>query len=245
MPLALTVCCFSKIQSGFTFLVPAHLGSPGKRAVKRVCCDVYISPVMAWCNQICVESADKSKPTNLCMHACLGRGTYRLACSWPLVASQNAVLSPQPTASKHWSSFLILTTLCLTGLPEVAMPYSDMWQDCQITFPHTRPCYAKSSYRSVDPQTLHGNVDQVDHVPNGPTNSAAITTMFPLRLCGGKLLVAAVTRKRRCGLSRLRVGDDDDFHTVLWFLPLKRPLSGCSSSTNISSYGLCDAEHSH
>jgi len=64
-----------------------------------------------------------------------------------------------------------------------------MWQDCQKIFPHTRPCYAKSSYRSVDPQTLHGNVHQVDHVPNGPTNFAAITAMFPLRLCGGKLLV--------------------------------------------------------
>ena len=37
MPLPLTVSCFSKIQSGFTFLVPAHLCSPGKRAVKRVC----------------------------------------------------------------------------------------------------------------------------------------------------------------------------------------------------------------
>ena len=37
MPLTLTVTCFSKIQIGFTFLVPAHLGSPGKRAVKRVC----------------------------------------------------------------------------------------------------------------------------------------------------------------------------------------------------------------
>ena len=34
MPLPLTVSCFSKIQIGFTFLVPAHLGSPGKRAVK-------------------------------------------------------------------------------------------------------------------------------------------------------------------------------------------------------------------
>ena len=34
MPLPLTVSCFSEI--GFTFLVPAHLGSPGKRAVKRV-----------------------------------------------------------------------------------------------------------------------------------------------------------------------------------------------------------------
>ena len=29
MPLPLTVSCFSKIQVGFTFLVPAHLGSPG------------------------------------------------------------------------------------------------------------------------------------------------------------------------------------------------------------------------
>ena len=36
MLLPLTVSCFSKIQIGFTFLVPAHLGSPGKRAVKRV-----------------------------------------------------------------------------------------------------------------------------------------------------------------------------------------------------------------
>ena len=37
MPLPLAVSCFSKIQIGFTFLVPAHPGSPGQRAVKRVC----------------------------------------------------------------------------------------------------------------------------------------------------------------------------------------------------------------
>ena len=37
MPLPLTVSCFRKIQTGFTFLVPAHLGSPGQRAVKPVC----------------------------------------------------------------------------------------------------------------------------------------------------------------------------------------------------------------
>jgi len=37
IPLPLTVFCSSKIQIGFTFLVPADLGSPGKRAVKRVC----------------------------------------------------------------------------------------------------------------------------------------------------------------------------------------------------------------
>jgi len=42
MPLPLTVSCFSKIKIGFTFLVPAHPGSPGKRAVKRVCVCVYL-----------------------------------------------------------------------------------------------------------------------------------------------------------------------------------------------------------
>ena len=36
MPLPLTVSCFSKIQIRFTFLVPAHPGSPGKMAVKLV-----------------------------------------------------------------------------------------------------------------------------------------------------------------------------------------------------------------
>ena len=41
MPLPLTVSCFSEIQIGFTFLVPAHPGSPGQRAVKRVCVCVY------------------------------------------------------------------------------------------------------------------------------------------------------------------------------------------------------------
>jgi len=43
MPLPLTVSCFSKIQIGFTFLVPAHPGSPGKRAVKRVCVCVKLN----------------------------------------------------------------------------------------------------------------------------------------------------------------------------------------------------------
>jgi len=38
---------------------------------------------------------------------------------------------------------------------------------------------------------------------------SVVTTMFPLRLCGGKPSVA-VTRERRYGPSRLRVNDDDD-----------------------------------
>ena len=47
MPLPLTVSCFSKILIGFIFLVPSHPGSPGKRAVKRVC--VYLSNMFVCC----------------------------------------------------------------------------------------------------------------------------------------------------------------------------------------------------
>jgi len=48
MPLPLTVSCFSKIQIGFTFLVPAHLGSPGKGPLNvcvRVC--VYTEAILS------------------------------------------------------------------------------------------------------------------------------------------------------------------------------------------------------
>jgi len=48
MPLPLTVFCFSKIQIGFAFLVPAHLGSPGKRAVKRVCVCTYVLTIIIY-----------------------------------------------------------------------------------------------------------------------------------------------------------------------------------------------------
>ena len=48
MPLPLTVSCFSKIQIGFTFLVLVHLGSPGQRAVKRVCVCSYRRADTTW-----------------------------------------------------------------------------------------------------------------------------------------------------------------------------------------------------
>jgi len=52
MPLPLTVSCFNKIQIGYTFLVPAHLGSPGERAVKRVCVCVCVRACVRAC--VCV-----------------------------------------------------------------------------------------------------------------------------------------------------------------------------------------------
>jgi len=52
MPLPLTVSCFSKIQIGFTFLVPAHLGRRGKRAVKRAYVCVYHLHRFTGCNTV-------------------------------------------------------------------------------------------------------------------------------------------------------------------------------------------------
>ena len=45
IPLPLTVSCFSKVQIGFTFLVPAHPDSPGKRAIKGVGVPKYREPM--------------------------------------------------------------------------------------------------------------------------------------------------------------------------------------------------------
>ena len=50
-PADATVSCFSKIQTGFTFLVPAHLGSPGQRDVKRVC--VCVSCIIRLLTTVC------------------------------------------------------------------------------------------------------------------------------------------------------------------------------------------------
>ena len=49
MPLPLTVSCFSEIRIGFTSLVPAHTGSPGKGPLNGCVCvyrsnHIYIPP---------------------------------------------------------------------------------------------------------------------------------------------------------------------------------------------------------
>ena len=50
MPLPLTVSYVSKIHIGFTFLVPAHLGSPRQRTVKRVCVRACVHACVCDCH---------------------------------------------------------------------------------------------------------------------------------------------------------------------------------------------------
>ena len=91
MPVPLTVSCSSvscssKIQIGFTFVVPAHLGSPGQRAVKRVCvcvtCILYMQPVAAHfvvCICLCtlrtpVSCEKMTETASNQLQCCLGAG---------------------------------------------------------------------------------------------------------------------------------------------------------------------------
>jgi len=62
MPLPLTVSCFSKVQTGFTFLVPAHQGSPGKGPLNGCVCVCGIS----W--TIRKQSAPRSRQAHGCDH---------------------------------------------------------------------------------------------------------------------------------------------------------------------------------
>jgi len=80
MPLPLTVSCFSKIQIGFTFLVLAHPGSPGKKGLlnkcARVCSCIYQSAVLSkkmwpivmdvpWSVHLLVTTVSPTKATEL------------------------------------------------------------------------------------------------------------------------------------------------------------------------------------
>ena len=58
IPLPLTVSFFSKIQIGFTFLVPAHLGSPGQRAVKWVCVCACVRACVRVDTSFCLQCFD-------------------------------------------------------------------------------------------------------------------------------------------------------------------------------------------
>jgi len=79
MPLPLTVSCFNKSQIGFTFLLPSHPGSHGQRAVKRVCCLLYIktfyfpaTPLTRWQRLYC-ETMHKMAAKSTTMHAIQSR----------------------------------------------------------------------------------------------------------------------------------------------------------------------------
>ena len=93
MPLPLTFL-LTKIQIGFTFLVPAHLSSPGKRAVKRVC------------KRVCVCLDD-----DLARHFVRGR-LFLLLCPVLLIPSYSCSSAPAFPLSCSFDSASLIFPFC-------------------------------------------------------------------------------------------------------------------------------------
>ena len=102
MPLPLTVSCFSKIQIGFTFLVLAHLGSPGKIAVKCVCDCVCVC--VCDCVTVCVCDCLKCKQSK-------HNTTDLILC--PFCGSTDVVKGFSNFTARCYSSAVLAMGLCL------------------------------------------------------------------------------------------------------------------------------------
>jgi len=92
MPLPLTVYCSNKIQIGFTFLVPAHLGSPGQRVVKRACVCVYLCA--AHCQRLKLE-------IQLGKFAVVNITTFRLSLDTQLVSLARQIVIGKFSRFEH------------------------------------------------------------------------------------------------------------------------------------------------
>jgi len=73
MPLPLTVSCFSKIQAGFTFLVPADLSSPGKGPLNGCVCVFFHTVSSKFCHFTGVEEAGSLSCSICYLHELSGR----------------------------------------------------------------------------------------------------------------------------------------------------------------------------
>jgi len=104
MSLPLTVSCFSKIQIGFTFLVPAHPGSPGQRAVKRVFMCVWRRHRLYWHRESQSERHWRSKGHSIC------------TCGWEKIL---------PNSSCLQVSLVVCSVQILAIVPDSGATYCD------------------------------------------------------------------------------------------------------------------------
>ena len=88
MPMPLIVSCFTKIQIGFTSLVPAHPGSPGQTAIKRMC--VCVQPSTAAVNVTLLAFAAAAP---CCCAPCCSRA---VAAKRPMLSINISVASDRP-----------------------------------------------------------------------------------------------------------------------------------------------------
>ena len=91
IPLPLTDCCFSKIQIGFAFLVPAHPGSPGKEPLNGCVCVCVCVCVLSGGSRVGQDAGGRAAAPRLA--SCPVRHVYD-----PFASTCRAVACPPGTA---------------------------------------------------------------------------------------------------------------------------------------------------
>ena len=135
MPPPLTVSCFSKIQIGFTFLVPAHLGGPGHRAVKRVngCCSGRLESLCgSWWSWVSSRMQMLTRfsrwPTYMLrvaiMFGCIGRLESPCGSWWPWVSSRMQML----TRSRWWPAYMLRVDIMCGCSGRLESPCGSWWR---------------------------------------------------------------------------------------------------------------------
>ena len=117
MPLPLTVSCFSKIQIGCTFLVPAHPGNPGQRPLNRFDFLFFLTKLQCLPLTDCDDTVtDRQRATR--MHRSLLQHAPRI--SVHSFTASNSVSTaafhswPQPQQALATVTMPLFTTRCLS-----------------------------------------------------------------------------------------------------------------------------------
>jgi len=115
----LTVCCFSKIQIGFNFLLQAHLGSPGKRAVKRVCACVCQIPYIMFPYNITPKQWHNFKWYCAAVSSAFSNTVHKnfnqeekLSANWIILRTENAGRHCQVRKVKRCLGYIMSMTAC-------------------------------------------------------------------------------------------------------------------------------------
>ena len=123
MPLPLTVSCFSEIQIGFTFLVPAHVGSAGQGP--HVCFWCFLLPACtAWSWSVwqllgnvgrCLHRVHAASQTTSWRDLRQHRGALSRATSPPRLSALRATAKLTPSSRSLWvmDACTVATTMLL------------------------------------------------------------------------------------------------------------------------------------
>ena len=147
MPLPLTVSCFSKIQVDFqidfTFLVLAHLGSPGQRAVKRVfVCEVNAITNSKWLRKNTSNQTESDErwclDCSLHEHLTNMHSRQHANIKSPLTDESTHWMVNSPTVSKYVSNKCIAVRKVATPLRGLTCHMGSHSVTChpaEVTFP--------------------------------------------------------------------------------------------------------------